>query len=221
MAESQSQTERRPETPGASDAISYIRFGMDLATRSDMQELRVEFNERLDGTNERRGAAKRRRIAAKEWRADTPGASDAISCIRFGMDLATRSDIHDLRVEFNKRLDAMNERRGAEKLRRIAENKRRGAAKLRLIAENERRGAEKLRRIAASERRGAEKLRRIAANERRGAANEQPADAIIERLNGLIADVESLRATVKRVGWILGTLIVVGGAVNVALMIFG
>ena len=115
MAESQSQTERRPETPGASDAISYIRFGMDLATRSDMQELRVEFNERLDGTNERRGAAKLRRIAA----------------------------------------------------------------------------------------------------------NEQPADAIIERLNGLIADVESLRATVKRVGWILGTLIVVGGAVNVALMIFG
>ena len=185
MAESQSQTERRPETPGASDAISYIRFGMDLVTRSDIHDLRVEFNKRLDATNERRGAAKLRRIAA-------------------------------------------NERGGAEKLRRIAENEQRiaanerhGAAKLRRIAENERRGAEKLRRIAASERRGAAKLRRIAENERRNAANKQPADAIIECLDGLIADVESLRATVKRVGWILGTLIVVGGAVNVALMIFG
>ena len=82
---------------------------MDLATRSDIHDLRVEFNERLDGKNERRSAA-------KERRADTPGASDAISCIRFGMDLATRSDIHDLRVEFNKRLDATNERSGAEKL---------------------------------------------------------------------------------------------------------
>ena len=53
VTESQSEAERRPETPGASDAISYIRFGMDLATRADIQELRGEFNQRFDAVDER------------------------------------------------------------------------------------------------------------------------------------------------------------------------
>ncbi len=41
----QSQTERRSETPDPGDAIGYIRFGMDLATRSDLQEVRGEVQE--------------------------------------------------------------------------------------------------------------------------------------------------------------------------------
>ena len=53
VTESQSEAERRPETPGASDAISYIRFGMDLATRADIQELRGEFNQRFDAVDDR------------------------------------------------------------------------------------------------------------------------------------------------------------------------
>ena len=53
VTESQSEAERRPETPGASDAISYIRFGMDLATRADIQELRGEFNQRFDAVDAR------------------------------------------------------------------------------------------------------------------------------------------------------------------------
>ena len=53
VTESQSEAERRPETPGPSDAISYIRFGMDLATRADIQELRGEFNQRFDAVDDR------------------------------------------------------------------------------------------------------------------------------------------------------------------------
>ena len=51
----QSQTERRSETPDPGDAIGYIRFGMDLATRSDLQELRSEVQEGRSETQELRG----------------------------------------------------------------------------------------------------------------------------------------------------------------------
>lgn len=88
--ESQSEAERRPEPLDASDAISYIHFGMNLVTRADIQELRGEFNHRFDAVDERFDAVNER-LDANCARLDANGAR---------LDVA------------NERLDSINERLG-------------------------------------------------------------------------------------------------------------
>ena len=135
VIESQSEAERRPEPTDMSDAIRYIHFGMGLATRSDIQELRGEFNKEFDAVDER---------------FDSVNAQLDSNC---------------------ERLDANGARLDAN-------------------------------------------------NERLDEANER-LDSINERLGGLIEEVAALRGTVKRIGWILSALILISLAVNAALMIFG
>ena len=163
VVESQSEAERRPEPPDMSDAIRYIHFGMGLATRADIQELRGEFNKGFAAVNK-------------------------------------RLDSNNARIDAtNTRLDSNNERIDATNGRTDSNGERLDENGARLDANGE----------------------RLDENGERLDANNERLDEINERLGGLIEEVAALRGTVKRIGWILSALILISFAVNAALMIFG
>ena len=86
----QSQTGRRAESTDPGDAIGYIRFGMDLATRSDLQELRSEVQEGRSETQELRGEVQELRGEVQELRGEVRLLGERVDGVERRLDSVER-----------------------------------------------------------------------------------------------------------------------------------